>query len=199
MRILAAITILLLSFAVARADTPVTFSIERAGETIGHHRITFDRADNGDLIAHIDIQIRIRLAFVTVFRYHHQARETWRDGRLVAMESRTNDDGRRSHVRARATDAGLEVEGPQGRFIAPADILPTSYWRRETVTQRRLLDTQSGRIVRVTITPEGPGSWRVAGDLQFTIGYGPDGWSAMSFTARGTEISYAAGGAVTSN
>ncbi len=178
----------------ARADAPIGFSIERGGEPIGHHRVTFERAANGDLIANVDIAIQVRIAFITVFRYSHRARETWRDGRLVALDARTDDDGRRSVVRARATAEGLEIDGPEGRFVAPADILPTSYWRRDTVQRRQLLDTQAGRIVDVAVRRVGEGQWRISGDLDFTIGYAPDGaWSGMSFTVRGASITYAPG------
>lgn len=191
----------------AAAQAPARFSIIRDGDApIGHHSVSFTRDDDGNTVAHVDVEIRVRVAFVTVFRYSHHSREVWRDGRLIALDSRTDNDGRRMSVRARATPAGIEVEGSAGRFLAPADIRPTSWWRADTVRQRQLLDSQDGRILTVTVAPAGTATrtrlgqttpitlWRISADSGFSdivVGYTPRGeWASMHFRARGASIDY---------
>ena len=196
----------------AAAQAPARFVIIRdGGAPIGHHSVAFSRDADGNTVAQVEVDIRVRVAFVTVYRYSHRAREVWRDGRLIALDTETNDDGRQMTVRARATAEGLEVVGPQGRAVLPADIRPTSWWRADTVRQRRLLDSQDGRILNVAATPAGTATrsrggtptpvtlWRMNADSGFTdivVGYTAAGeWASMHFRARGASIDYADPGA----
>ncbi|TFG84653.1 MAG: hypothetical protein E4H18_05930 [Hyphomicrobiales bacterium] len=181
----------------------IAFAILSDDDVIGHHSITFERR-GGDLLVDIDIGIEVRFAFFTLFRYQHENLEVWRDGQLVSLDTRTDDDGTLYAVTARATPAGLQVEGANGTFLAPKEIIPTSYWNPATVEQTRLLDTQSGRLLGVTIRPSGEDSltvgsaavpahkYTVTGDLNLDVWYTPQGeWAKISFETRGTTIDYA--------
>ena len=181
----------------------IAFKVFRDGEPLGHHRVAF-RREAEDLHVEIDIQLEVKLAFLTVFRYRHTNHEVWRDGHLVAIETRTDDDGESYWLSGRATESGLEVEGSGGRFVAPADVMPTSYWNAEMVTKNRLLDTQRGRLIDVEIVPVGAEivlvagqpvnaqRYTVTGDLELDLWYATDGeWAKISFEARGAEVVYA--------
>jgi len=185
------------------ATRELAFAILRNDDSVGYHSITFERRGE-DLIVDIDINIEVRLAFLTLFRYEHENREVWRDGRLVSLDTWTDDDGTRYAVTARATPAGLRVEGADGTFLAPEETIPTSYWNPETVEQTRLLDTQRGRLLDVTIRPLGNDSvelgsaavpaskYAVSGDLNLLVWYTPQGELAkIAFEARGAAIDYA--------
>lgn len=190
----------------AAASTPAMtglgFEILRSNSPIGTHRVRFSRVDDR-LIVDIAIDIEVKLAFVTVYRYTHRSRETWAADRLVALESTTSDNGERHWVKAEAREGALAVESSAGSLSAPADILPTSYWREETVRRQQMLDTMTGRLVTVTITPAGQKRvmlsgtpvearvYRVSGDINSEIVYGPQGdWIGLNFEARGATIAY---------
>ena len=132
--------------AAAPATSPgpaLSFRVERGSDPIGTHTVSFTRKGD-DLHVAIDIELAVSFGPITLFRYEHRNRETWRDGRLVALETATNDDGTEYQVSAKATEKGLEVtSSANGTFIAPAEIIPTSYWNPATVSQTQLLDTQS--------------------------------------------------------
>jgi len=179
----------------------IAFKVFRDGEPLRHHRVSF-RREAEELHVEIDIELEVKLAFLTVFRYRHINREVWRDGRLVATE--TDDDGDSFWLRGRATEAGLKVEGSSGNFMAPADVMPTSYWNAETVTKDLLLDTQRGRLIDVEIAPAGAEivvmagqavnarRYTVSGELSLDLWYAPDGqWAKTRFEARGAEVVYA--------
>ena len=181
----------------------IAFKVYRDGAPLGHHKVAF-RREAGDLHVEIDIQLEVRLIFITVFRYSHSNREVWRDGRLVAIDTETDDDGERFWLRGRATEAGLRVEGSSGSYVAPADVMPTSYWNAETVTRTSLLDTQRGRLIQVEIAPAGTETiamdgrlvdaqrYRMSGDLTLDLWYSPGGeWAKIEFEARGAEVVYA--------
>ena len=181
----------------------IAFQVYRDGARLGHHHISFRREDQ-DLHVDIDIQLEVKLLFVTVFSYEHRNREVWRDGRLVAIETKTDDDGESYWMRGRATKTGFAVEGSSGRFLAPADVMPTSYWNPQTVERSRLLDTQHGRLIQVEIAPTGLESvalagqpvearrYSMTGDLTLDLWYTAQGeWAKTSFEARGAEVVYA--------
>jgi hypothetical protein len=181
----------------------IAFQVFRDGAPLGHHRVSF-RREADDLHVEIDIALEVRLLFLPVFSYRHKNHEVWRDGRLVAIDTETDDDGEAFWLRGRATAAGLAVEGSGGTFLAPADVLPTSYWNSQTVERTELLDTQSGRLIQVAIAPAGVESikiadrtakarrYQVTGDLTLDLWYTAEGeWAKTSFQARGAEIVYA--------
>lgn len=185
-----------------RATAPVTarldFAVSRADSPIGTHRVAFTPL--GDrLQVDIEIALEVRVAFVTLYRYRHVSREIWVGDRLVALDTRTDDNGARHEVRGRATADGFAVEGTGGPVLAPADIVPTSYWREDLLRTGAMLDTQSGRLVAVTVTPVPPPPgegrparlYRLSGDLDSEIGYDAAGdWITLRFTASGAEIAY---------
>lgn len=181
----------------------LSFRVERGGDPIGTHRISFSQQGD-ELHVAIDIDLAVSFGPITVFRYTHRNRETWRDGKLVALETETNDDGTRYSVSAKATNEGLEVtSSANGTFTAPADIIPTSYWNPATTRQSALLDTQKGRILDVEIEKTGTREarvngrtvpvteYRMTGDLKLSLWYSPEmEWLNVIFIARGEEVDY---------
>lgn len=181
----------------------VAFDVLREGRSIGHHLITF-RPDGGDLYVDIEIALQVDFAFLTLFRYEHRNREHWRDGRLISLVSQTDDNGTPYRVRATAADDGLRIEGNEGSYTAPADLMPTSYWNPRTVEQSRLLDSQRGRLLSVEVQAKGNDQvilprqavearqYRMAGDLNLDIWYGAQGeLLKLAFEAKGSRIEYA--------
>ncbi|MBN9496086.1 MAG: hypothetical protein J0H39_04985 [Alphaproteobacteria bacterium] len=193
-RLLALFAALVLSWPAAAAPPTLEFDVLRDGAPIGKHRVTIER-DGTETRATIEIDMAVRLAFVTVYRYTHRSTELWREGRLVSLDARTDDNGTRTQVSARATDAGLAIDGSGGRYDAPAETVPTSYWNREKVMRSPLLDTQSGKLIDVSamaLAADANGTrYRLAGDLEADLVYGPGGdWTGLSFSARGARIDY---------
>jgi hypothetical protein len=180
----------------------IAFEVLRNGTPLGHHTVVF-RREADDLHVEIDIRLEVKLLFLTVFKYRHRNHEVWRDGRLVAIDTETDDDGEAFRLRGQATEAGFAVEGSDGRFLAPADVMPTSYWNRETVDRTLLLDTQRGRLIQVDITASGLETiamqgrtvearrYKVTGDLTLDLWYtGAGEWAKIAFVARGAQVGY---------
>lgn len=181
---------------------PLTFSVLRDGSPIGTHRVEFAR-EAETLRVEIAIDFEVRMLRIPVYRYMHRSVETWRAGRLVGLRTRTNDDGKRTEVRATGSAGGLAVEGSGGRIVAPADTKPTSYWHEDMTRRQRFLDTQNGTLLDVSVRPLGPEraviagiemevrSYELSGDLSSRLGYGPSGeWVDLRFAARGSQIVY---------
>lgn len=180
----------------------IAFAVYRDGALLGRHDVRF-RREGDDLHVDIEIELEVKLAFLTLFRYSHRNHEIWRDGRLVSIETRTDDDGEAYRVTGRATADGFLVEGARGLRLLPAEVIPTSYWNPATVRQTALLDTQSGRLLEVALRDAGPETvllddggvparrYRMTGDLTLDLWYSAEGeWMRIAFEARGATVDY---------
>jgi hypothetical protein len=181
---------------------PLAFDILLGGERVGRHAIEF-RERGDEILVDVRIAIDVRFAFVTLYRYRHSNREVWREGRLVALATATDDNGTKHRVSATATARGLVVNNGGSGLTAPATILPTSYWHPETVMQGQLLDTQHGRIVEVRTTPAGVDTvvtasgpvdgrrYLMRGDLDLDLWYTPaHELAGLAFDSRGGRVAY---------
>lgn len=185
-----------------KASGDLRFDVARNDSLIGYHVLSF--AQEGDrLTVDINIELRVKIAFVTVYRYEHRNREQWQDGVLQGFKSRTNDNGTRHSVTASRSGNELVIEGSKGKVEGPASLLPTSYWHRNFMEQRQWIDTQEGRIVTSTVEPKGLEQIAVAdelrearhfalrGDLDVDLWYADDRWVKLSFPASdGSLIDY---------
>lgn len=178
------------------------FRVERDGNTIGNVTQRY-RPAGDDLTVETAIEFLVTLAFIPVYRYEHRARELWRDGRLVRLDTVTNNDGDIQKVAGRASEDGFTVDGPAGALTAPADILPSSYWHPRFTAANRMLDSQKGRILEFDVSKVGTeriealgrpidaDRFAMRGDIDLDFWYDPDRvWQKMAFTIKGGFMEY---------
>ncbi|MGB8275992.1 MAG: DUF6134 family protein [Alphaproteobacteria bacterium] len=185
-------------------DRTLTWDVFRNGESIGRHRLVL-RHDGSGLTIENEIDIRVDLAFITLYRYRHHSSETWRDGALFALSAETDDDGSEYSVQARSTpDGGMTVTGTAGSFNAPAGTEPSSLWQIAMTETSNVLDVESGRLLAVHFKRQAdelvetggakvPATHvSVTGDLTRDMWYGADGMLLkQQFSARdGSRIEY---------
>jgi len=209
---LSAVVSFILGAAVASAETSdkdggatLGFDVYREGERIGRHEITFTPAGE-TLRVDVAIDLRISFLFFTAYSYEHRVEEVWRDGRLIAMSSSTDNNGEPLQVSARAVEGGLKVMPAEGQaYLVAEPILPTTYWHPRTLEADRLLNTQTGEAMDVAVrsigdreqvdTPWGPVAaqqYLVEAARDWSLWYDPAGCLAgVAFAdKRGTEIEY---------
>lgn len=78
--------------------------------------ITPSADGSGMTVSHAFL-IRVKIAFVTMFRYEHRVEEVWRAGRLHELSAETIDADGTIHVRAQRT-GGDRDRGPNGGATA---------------------------------------------------------------------------------
>ena len=174
--------LLMIVFGAAAAAEParidLAFDVLRKDSPMGSHTISV-RRDGANIIAEIAIDLKIKFAFVTLFEYAHRNREVWRDNRLVSIDTTTNNDGKLFRITGRADAEGFRVTDGDGieRVFEPG-VLPTSYWHPRTPEATQLLNTQTGELAQVSITPASadpataPGrQYVVSGDLDLNLWY----------------------------
>lgn len=183
------------AFAVALLYAPLTvalptgafeYRIDRDGTPIGRQRLTI--AQSGDKISvSADLKVQVKVAFVTVYRFEQTRSETWQGDRLLALDTRTNDNGDKLFLKGHANANDFAIETEKGRFTAPLGLLPTGYWNVATVDQKRLIDVEDGRVLNISVTagasePLDLGSrqvtaryFQVGGDTDKELWYDPAG------------------------
>lgn len=188
---------------VAAYGPEIVFDVFRKDERIGAHRVAF-RHDNGDLIAESRFAIKITVLGLPVYTYEYTSIGRWRNGMLMHLEARTDDDGDVSTVGAEHRDGTLKVRGDGVRAVAPAGIYPTTHWNPGVIGTRQVLNTLTGRINSVRMRNTGiedvatGTSSRAArhfayeGELETEVWYDMAGrWVKMRFAGKdGVPIEY---------
>lgn len=130
------------------------FAVMRNGQQIGNSSVRLQR--NGrETVAEMITHVRVRIGYVTVYRFDQTQTERWADGRLVALNSVTDDNGTAHRVNATRSGNALVVDA-DGRTseIDPA-IVPASPWNAAVLGQRVALNPQDGTLSRVSVTDHG--------------------------------------------
>lgn len=189
-----------------QAGEEIAFDVFRGSTGFGSHVIRFDR--NGDsLVTDTTIRLRAGLGPITVFRYEHDAREEWRDGKLVSLESRTLKDGDdyQLDVMRDAESYQIERDVPElsGINQLPAEFLPSSHWHGYGEQLETILNTETGEPMDVEVTYmgteeiQGDGGtimadhYRLVSSIVLDLWYDENGrWAGCEFTARDQRIRY---------
>jgi hypothetical protein len=148
---------LLGAISVARTVTPpdLRFRAMHRGTEVGEHRVGF-RSDGDRLVVTTHIDITVKILFFTAFRFSHDAVEVWQAGRLVSVESTTDDNGTRLAVTGAAVGDGFRITGVDGPFLAAPQLLTTNtLWDRRLLRESRMIDIQHGGVVGLVVKPLG--------------------------------------------
>lgn len=173
----------------------IDFEVTRGGDPLGWHRLRIVR-DGNRAIVEVMIDFELKFGPIALYRYTHRNRTVIEEGKVLSVETRTNDDGDYFAVLARPDEGrgqdGLTLFGVDGRIAAPADIFPSDYWRYATVRQDRLLDTQKGilRDVEMNAVAGREGCYDMTGELTMQLCYDDGRWVGGSFDGRGQEVLY---------
>ena len=140
------------------------FSVLYKGFKIGAHTVSYSSA-TGETRVDTDIDLSVKVAFLSVFAFSHRSKETWRAGRLMSLNSETVEHGETLHVEGAAMPQGFRVVSKAGPVIASAATLTSnSLWTPAMLEQATVVDAQRGGIIGV--------SARKVGDEQIVIAGG---------------------------
>lgn len=150
---------------------------------IGWHRFTLRETGAGRELRS-EARFTVTFLAIPVYRYEHQATETWRDGCLRALDARTDDDGERAAVNWRAPEGGCHMS--------------FAYWNPRILEAERLLNAQTGELLPVRVQALGEESIDVRGTrvraqryrlsaprLQIDIWHDDGNWVALEAPAKG--------------
>ncbi|MEL7463729.1 MAG: DUF6134 family protein [Pseudomonadota bacterium] len=181
-----------------RASTAArTFRVLRDGSDIGFHRIAVTRS-GADVQVAIDIELKVKFLGITAYRYEMANREIWRDGMMVSMDSKSNDDGAPAFSRVTAASGKLEVDGSVWSGVVDGDSASTTYWTKEFLNRKLWISTADGDPLKVDARPVGPSEvggiatekYSIGGDMAIDLHYAGDEWVSVRFDAGGEDAIY---------
>jgi hypothetical protein len=173
------------------------FRVLLDGREIGRHRFSLQDAGSATTLRS-QAEFDVRLLSFSLYRYAHEAVEEWRDGCLESLEARTEANGRASAVTARAERGALAVTHPRGLDRHAGCVMSFAYWNPQILKAQRLLNSQTGEVLPVTVTQLGEETRPVGGEpraaqrhriqvpgLQIDLWYVDGRWVALEAPAAG--------------
>lgn len=138
------------------------FEVRRNGTPIGSHVAVVEKTGDETLVR-VSLDLKVTFGPFTLYRYAHRSTERWRNDRLVSVDADTDDDGTKLWLRARAEDGKIVVDGPEGRQIAGADAVPSSYWNPRLRGASAWIETHWGALTPISIAKKAPVTLTLSG------------------------------------
>ena len=167
------------------------FRVLLDGKEVGWHRYVV-RGDGAATEVESRAQFDVRFLRLNAYSYRHTARERWRGACLDELESRTETNGRVEKVAAVASDDAVVVAGPSGDARLPGCVMSFAYWDPRILRATRLLNSQTGELLPVSVAERGTERVNVAGrnvaatrhrlsapNLQIDLWYADGRWVAL--------------------
>jgi hypothetical protein len=177
------------------------FDVYLDDKKVGKHFFTVSEAGG---VKHVqsEANFKVKILFISAYRYEHSAAERWTDNCLVEFDASTNANGKRIQVSGEQTGAGFLVERGDNPIELPECVMTFAYWNPEFLDQPRLLNPQTGEYVDVYVEQAGNEMLEVHGqlvvarrfkltanDVDLTLWYSPDDvWLALESVAKGGRI-----------
>jgi len=138
------------AFVLPNAAANRRFSVRYKGIRIGTHTVSYSSA-TGETRVKTEIDLEVKVAFITAYAFSHRSEETWRAGRLMSLNSDTLEHGETLHVEGAATPQGFRIVSKGGPFIASAATLTSNtLWTPAMLEQETVVDAQRGGVIGVS-------------------------------------------------
>ncbi|MBG76915.1 MAG: hypothetical protein CMI98_03470 [Pelagibacteraceae bacterium] len=122
----------------------IVFEIIRKNKTIGTHTISFIENDK-DLKVDIEVNINVKLGFLTIYKYRHNNTEYWQEGELIKISTNSLTNSKKKYfVEGQKNNDFFEYEGVDNRKRTGLNVIPISYWNYEILDRNVFLDSQKG-------------------------------------------------------
>jgi hypothetical protein len=174
------------------------FDVDVDGRAVGTHRFEVSRLPAGAVQVRSRALFAYRILGVTLYRYVHEADESWRAGCLTSLQSRTDDNGRQATVDATEDDGGLRIATAGTSRRETGCVRAFAYWDPPLLDAGQLLNPQTGalqvvRLEELAGDAIGTRRLRLSGDaLRIDLWYGASGeWLQLeSLTPEGKRLRY---------
>ncbi|MEM7045560.1 MAG: DUF6134 family protein [Pseudomonadota bacterium] len=132
-------------------ESPAAFVInhETYGD-IGTHVLNFS-CDGENLIVETEVDVKVKILFVTAYERQARYREVWRGDRLIDYEARTNDGGDNYVTTAKVDGGEMVVDGVEQGQRVPLDTVSSHPWNVDAVKRPLIFGQRDGRLHEVSV------------------------------------------------
>lgn len=132
------------------------------GKEIGQHRFAITETDSGTKLMS-EANFNIKVLFINAYKYQHRATEVWQENCLTSLDARTEENRDVSIVKGHLAGDKFAVDGPKGKLELPTCAMTFAYWNPKMLTQKKLLNPQTGEWLDVNIKNMGKETIQVRG------------------------------------
>ena len=150
--------------------TTLAYTVTRNGDRIGASTVQFIR-DGAATVAEVHTNVQVRIAYITVYSFDQRETERWVNGRLISMNSVTDDNGTVHKVAARRNGDALSVAADGRVMTVDPTVIPVALWNHALLQQTRALDPQSGELTPVKVVDHGEEPLMLHGKVTMTHHY----------------------------
>ena len=130
------------------------FTVFLDEQEIGRQR--FEVSSEGEQThVQVDAQLEVKFFFITFYTYRHTNVERWESDCLREIRSNTEDNGDDYFVNGTYQNGQLQVQTQTGNWSSDECIKTFAYWDPEWITGERLLNSQTGELLAVSIRSMG--------------------------------------------
>ncbi len=147
-----------------------SFRVKYKGKDVGFHHMEFF-PDGDNLVVKTHFEIIVKLGFIKVADFRHDAVEYWKNGILVAFITDTKEQDKRLFARGVLGEEGLVVEGSKFSGTMDKALMPATFWNPESLTEKQLVNHQSGKKIDVETTFLGRQQLNVLGEVKDVLTY----------------------------
>lgn len=166
----ASASMLALPAAAGNDSHTIRFLVTRNGEPIGTNSIRVGH-DGADTTVATVTHVKVGFAFLTFYKFDQTENERWSGGRLLALDSVTDDNGTVRKATAAAQDGALLIACNGKTLRSPATTIPFNLWNSELMERSVALDTRDGSMESLKVTDLGEESLIVQGHAKRTHHY----------------------------
>ena len=151
--------IFLINFSVHAFPIPkskkATYDVLRKNKIIGTHEILFSE-NNGNLIIKTNIDVEVKILFLTAYTFFHESKETWKDGNFKKIEAYSDfEDEREYFIKGEVKDDFLFASGMDGKLKLDKNLIPSNFWNLDVMYQNEIFDTQKGIVRKLDVKEVG--------------------------------------------
>ncbi len=145
-------------------ESPAAYVInhETHGD-IGTHVLNF-RCDGDKLIVETEVDVEVKILFITAYERRAHYREVWQDDRLIAYEAKTDDNGDLYETTAKVDGDEMIVDGVDAAVRVPLDTVSSHPWNVKAVERPLIFGQRDGRLRKVEVEPAGWETLKIAGE-----------------------------------
>ena len=92
----------------------------------------------------------IEFLFMDIY-YKHVSNESWSNGCLSKIDSKTDDDGDFFKVKGQLEEKQFELKANKNSFQYPACLMTFAYWDPNILKQSKLLNSQDGELLDINV------------------------------------------------
>ena len=129
----------------------IKFDIFRNNKNIGKHIFSFSKT-NDILSVKSEISFEIKKLGVVLYTYNVKGTEYFKDGKLIEFNSKTQQNGKKKHVKIKSDENELLIDGSSFKGKVPNDYILGTWWNHSIVKAEAQISAVSGRIIKQKVT-----------------------------------------------